>query len=193
MLFSLYEFWTFIQCIHLKYFSVFTYIHVNELTGACTRSNIHILSFLHLSVTSTAHSFFVMDSTTESQYSVSPAPGEALKFDTIKSAFGEGYNVTEGKYVIPVSGNYVFTFGVVVIEGIVTIKLKDNDGVILEQNGKSVSGSIEVVTGTVVISRATGTEVYIHVERLSPTGLILIDKCWFAGWLINVSDTEAGP
>ena len=133
-----------------------------------------------------------MDSTTESQYSVTQAPGEVLKFDTIKSAFGEGYNATEGKYVIPVSGNYVFTFGVVVIEGTVSIKLKGTDGVILEQNGKSVGGSLEVVTGTVVISGAAGTEVYIHVERLSSTGLILIDKCWFAGWLINVNDPGAG-
>ena len=146
-----------------------------------------------LSVTGTAYTFFVMESTSDSQHSVSPDQGENLKFDTIKAAIGGGYNTTEGKYVIPASGNYVFTFSVVVIEGIVVIKLKDNDDTIVEQIGKSVGGSFEVVTGTVVISRPAGTEVYLHVERLGSVGIIRIDKCWLAGWLLQLNDPEVGP
>ena len=134
-----------------------------------------------------------MNSTSDSQQSVSPNPGEDLKFDTIKTAIGGGYNATEGKYVIPASGNYVFTFSVVVIEGIVAIKLKDNDGTIVEQIGKSVGGSFEVVTGTVVISRSAGTGVYLHVERLGSVGIIMIDKCWLAGWLLQLNDPEIEP
>ena len=105
-------------------------------------------------------------------------------------AFGGGYNATVGKYVIQVNGNYVFTFSVVVIEGTVRITLKDDNGDIVEQIGKSVDQSIEVVTGTVVISRHPGTGVYLHVQRIGTTGRIMVDRCWLAGWLLNVYDQD---
>ena len=138
------------------------------------------------------YAFFVQEKNSGSQHSV-PTDGETLTFSTIVSLNGGGYDAATGKYRIQKYGNYVFTFNVVSMEGIVLITLKDSEGTqIVQQFGKSVDGSIEAITGTVVIARNPGIEIFLHVQPVG-TGKIMLDRCWFAGWLQNAYEPTSAP
>lgn len=133
------------------------------------------------------YSFFVMKTEGSGQYTVS-STGEILIFDELKTVTGTGYDVTTGNYTTQTHGDYVFTFNIIVVEGIVMITLKSDQENIVQQIGKSINQSTEPVTGTVIITLSSGVSVYMHVQSLTSASKIMLSNCWFAGWLQNPYD-----
>ena len=129
----------------------------------------------------TSYAFYVTSSSMASQYTISSSE-EILLWDSIVTITGGGFDTTTGKYTIQTSGYYVLTFNVVVNSGTLLIAIKDNNGVELAgQMGKSLSASIEAITGTVVVALDQGQFVYLHVQKMG-TASIWFGKSWFAGW-----------
>ena len=96
-------------------------------------------------------------------------------------------------YTAPMAGYYVFAFNVVVKEGTIMIKLKEDEGAeIAVQYGKDVSDSLPAITGTVIVQLDQGKRVYLHVQSITPSGAIWFGNCWFAGWLQKVYRQPSG-
>ena len=129
-----------------------------------------------------SYAFYVTSSSMSSQYAISSSE-EILVLDLIVTRTGGGFDTTTGKYTVQASGYYVLTFNVVVNSGTLLIAIKDNNGEELAgQMGKSLSGSIEVITGTVVVALNQGQFVYLHVQKVGSTASIWLGNSWFAGW-----------
>ena len=151
-----------------------------------------IVLLVLISDSTAADAFYVRSTSTTGSYSV-PTTGEILEFDNIVTQIGSGYNASSGMYTAPMAGYYVFAFNVVVKEGTILIKLKDDeDAEIAVQYGKDDSDSLPAITGTVIVQLDQGKRVYLHVQSLTSSGAIWFGNCWFAGWLQKVYRQPSG-
>ncbi|XP_045210803.2 C1q-related factor-like [Mercenaria mercenaria] len=114
---------------------------------------------------------------------------EPYIFDEKEIDVGNGYNVHDGIYVVPVSGTYVFTFTIAAPEDyyihpeiVVNGAAKDSS---ISDSGDS--SDIHPVTVLVVVRVKAGDHVFVRTEH-SNTCTVMSDvthgKSTFSGWLL---------
>ena len=98
---------------------------------------------------------------------------------------GDNYNTTTGKFRVPVSGYYIFTYGVVLTKtgpyGL-AIRFWTGNGHTFAETHPTVTDTSDdkTVTGTAIIRLYKGQELRLDTHNNAE---IRIHGCWFAGWL----------
>ena len=84
--------------------------------------------------------------------------GEILKFDRIITNIGDGYVISDGKFIILVNGTYQFSGNFFEARDVIGALLKKNgQGVIAANNGERGTGSLSAI-----LSLKEGGEVYLE-------------------------------
>ena len=117
-----------------------------------------------------------------------PSSHFTLKFDTVKTNIGNGYNFHSGTFVAPVSGTYVFTYTIYAnIRGAIFLSIYVNE----EIYGGSTcdtqeAGDYDSDTTTIVASLQLGDSVNVRTTSAS-SAMIKSNgplRTTFAGWRI---------
>ena len=112
--------------------------------------------------------------------------GIPVILDTVRFQTGDDYNTTTGIFTVPVSGYYVFTYGVSVTEtgryGL-AVRIGTKWSVYAATHPtvyNAGSNDVRTVTGTAIIRLSAGVQIWLDTHN---DAKISLHGCWFAGWL----------
>ena len=116
--------------------------------------------------------------------------GVPLVLNRVVHQTGSDYDTTTGKYTVPVTGYYVFTFRVLVTKtsefGLVVRigYFRGRTDVSAQTSAIVLAGSdAKAVSGTTILLLSQGSQVWVDTHN--PDAEVSIHNSWFAGWLQN--------